>query len=175
MKKWPAFEEEQMMRKLIWSLALVVGLTLGAPGAYRTAWADTPAASNPNLAAAADFMRLAFQEQNLRAAFDKYVAADLVEHDPYFGDGRESVFKYIEQRHTAHPNEYLPIAQWKTTVDYVALDGDMLITKMHVFSRKNDLGRVFADFWRFKDGKIVEHWDIIQEVPADKANPRDMW
>jgi predicted SnoaL-like aldol condensation-catalyzing enzyme len=161
-----------MNRKPAWAFALVVCLAFaGARGAF----ADAPGAADANRAAAKDFVHLAFEQHDLKTAFDKYVAPDLIEHDPEFGDGSQSVFNYIEKRRQAHPNEYLPVEQWKTVVDYVGLDGDILVTKMHVFSRVNDRGRVFADFWRFRDGKIVEHWDIIQEVPADKANPRDMW
>jgi predicted SnoaL-like aldol condensation-catalyzing enzyme len=160
-----------MKTKLAWALAFAVCIAAGAPGSGAF---GAPAATS-NQAAAKDFMRLAFEQHDLAKAFDKYVAQDLIEHDPEFGDGRGSVFAYIEKRRLAHPNEYLPMSQWKTTVDYVGFDHDMLTTKMHVFSRVNDRGRVFADFWRFRNGKIVEHWDIIQEVPADKANPRDMW
>ncbi len=163
------------MKVFVCVLGLVAGLAAADLSGHGS-WARAEAAGGESdEAAALDFVRMGFERNDVRGAFQKYVAPNLVEHDPEFGDGRDSVFKYIEKRRRSHPNEYLPDSQWTNHMDYVAFKDDMLITKMHVFARKNDRGRVFADFWRFKNGKIVEHWDIIQEVPANKANPRPMW
>lgn len=123
-----------------------------------------------------DFVRLMYVDHKGRDAFNKYVAANLIEHDPDYGDGRDAVFAFIKRRFSG-PNaeEYLPIEQWRTYVDQVLIHGDVAIIRTHAFQRRNDKGRVFVNFWRWQGDKIVEHWDVIQDVPRDKANPRDMW
>lgn len=123
-----------------------------------------------------DFIRIAYTERRHKQAFEKYVAVNLIEHNPDFGDGRDSAAKFLARRH-AGPNteEYLPIEQWKVEFDQVVLHGDLLIMRRHAFQRRNDSGRVFCDFWRWEGRLIVEHWDIIQDVPHARANPRTMW
>jgi predicted SnoaL-like aldol condensation-catalyzing enzyme len=33
-----------------------------------------------------------------------------------------------------------------------------------------------VDIWRFNDeGKIIEHWDVLQEIPAETASGNDMF
>ncbi|WP_176953769.1 nuclear transport factor 2 family protein [Streptomyces indicus] len=36
-------------------------------------------------------------------------------------------------------------------------------------------GRALADFFRLEHGKVVEHWDVIQEIPLESANPNGMF
>jgi predicted SnoaL-like aldol condensation-catalyzing enzyme len=123
-----------------------------------------------------DFIRIAYRERRHKEAFEKYVALDLIEHNPDFGDGRYSAAKFIAERHAGHnTEEYLPIEQWRVEFDQVLLHGDLLIMRRHAFQRRDDAGRVFCDFWRWEGQLIVEHWDIIQDVPQGKVNPRTMW
>lgn len=39
----------------------------------------------------------------------------------------------------------------------------------------DDRGRAIVDIFRVKDGKIVEHWDVIQAVPEESANQNTMF
>jgi predicted SnoaL-like aldol condensation-catalyzing enzyme len=37
-------------------------------------------------------------------------------------------------------------------------------------------GDLVADFWRFNDeGKMIEHWDVLQRVPDTTASGNDMF
>lgn len=125
---------------------------------------------------AEDFVRMAYVERRRKEAFEKYVAANLIEHNPDFGDGRESSARFIEARFAGlNTDEYLPASEWRVIFDQVLIHGDLLIMRRHAFQRRNDAGRVFVDFWRWEGDRIVEHWDVIQDVPQPKANPRTMW
>jgi predicted SnoaL-like aldol condensation-catalyzing enzyme len=125
---------------------------------------------------AEDFARMMYVDHKGHEAFEKYVAENLIEHDPTFGDGREAVFKFMQHRfEKANTEHFLPIEQWRTFIDQVVVKGDLAIIRTHAFQRENDRGRVFINFWRWQGDKIVEHWDVIMDVPADKANPRTVW
>ncbi|MBN9225426.1 MULTISPECIES: nuclear transport factor 2 family protein [unclassified Microbacterium] len=54
-------------------------------------------------------------------------------------------------------------------------DGDIVVTHSHFRRTPEDRGLAVADFWRLEDGKIVEHWDVIQEVPAEAKNTNSMF
>jgi predicted SnoaL-like aldol condensation-catalyzing enzyme len=124
---------------------------------------------------AEDFARLMYIERKGHEAFEKYVADDLIEHDPDFGDGRESVFEFIKERGAKLGSEYLPMDQWRVYIDQIVVQGDLAIIRTHAFQRKNDPGRVFMNFWRWKGDRIIEHWDVIMDAPVDKRNPRTVW
>ena len=123
-----------------------------------------------------DFVRLMYVDGKGPEAFERYVAENLIEHDPDFGDGRQAVFEFIKKRFSgSNLDNYLPRDQWQVHVDQVIVHGDLAIIRTHAFQRKNDKGRVFANFWRWEGKRIVEHWDVIQDVPQEKDNPRPMW
>jgi predicted SnoaL-like aldol condensation-catalyzing enzyme len=123
-----------------------------------------------------DFVRLAYVEGQRKEAFEKYVAEDLIEHNPDFCDGRESSAKYIAARFAGmNPRDYVPASEWKVVLDLTVIHGDLLIMRKHAFQRRDDSGRVFIDFWRWQGRHIVEHWDALQDVPNNKISPRPMW
>ena len=57
----------------------------------------------------------------------------------------------------------------------VIAEGDMVVTHSHLGLQPGNPGRAIADFFRLEDGKIVEHWDVIQDVPTESANENGMF
>lgn len=54
----------------------------------------------------------------------------------------------------------------------------MVVTYSHLDLEPNNPdnpGRALADYFRLENGKVVEHRDVIQEVPAQAANPNGMF
>jgi predicted SnoaL-like aldol condensation-catalyzing enzyme len=39
----------------------------------------------------------------------------------------------------------------------------------------SERGQAVADLFRLENGKLVEHWDVIQEVPAESKNDNSMF
>jgi predicted SnoaL-like aldol condensation-catalyzing enzyme len=57
----------------------------------------------------------------------------------------------------------------------VIAEGDMVATHSHLVLDPGQPGRALADFFRLESGKVVEHWDVIQEVPEKAANANGMF
>lgn len=55
------------------------------------------------------------------------------------------------------------------------VDGDHVIIHYHVKRSPEDLGFVVIDIFRLTHGRIVEHWDCVQDVPAHSPNPISMF
>jgi predicted SnoaL-like aldol condensation-catalyzing enzyme len=57
----------------------------------------------------------------------------------------------------------------------VMAEGDIVVTHSLVKFTADDPGSVAADFFRLEDGKVVEHWDVLQPWPKESANPHPMF
>ena len=101
------------------------------------------------------------------SVIDQYIVDDYIQHNPGVADGRQAI-KDIATKWLAN--------QPKIKVDFqqVAADNDLVF--LHI-KTKNFSGKdaSLVDIFRLKDGKIVEHWDIVQEVPEKSANPHPMF
>jgi predicted SnoaL-like aldol condensation-catalyzing enzyme len=55
-------------------------------------------------------------------------------------------------------------------------EGDRVIThSLLKFSSDDERGTVAVDIFRLEDGKVVEHWDVLQPFPEESANPHPMF
>jgi predicted SnoaL-like aldol condensation-catalyzing enzyme len=57
----------------------------------------------------------------------------------------------------------------------VIAEGDLVAVHHHFQAAAGDLGFAVVDFFRVRVGKVVEHWDAIQPVPATSANANTMF
>ena len=57
----------------------------------------------------------------------------------------------------------------------VVAEGDTVALHVHSRTNSQDKGVAIVDIFRIKDGKIVEHWDVIQEIPSEAANDNTMF
>ncbi|HWH98523.1 MAG TPA: ester cyclase [Pseudolysinimonas sp.] len=97
-----------------------------------------------------------------------YVGEPYIQHNPMLPDGTDGL-RFVADMFR---REY-PLAQ--STVKQAFVDGDYVI--LHVLSRRSPEGpeRAIVDIFRFEDGLIREHWDVIQEVPANPVNTNGMF
>lgn len=63
----------------------------------------------------------------------------------------------------------------KLDIKRVLAEGDLVVTHSHLVLEPGTPGRALADFFRVEDGKVVEHWDVIQEIPDASANENGMF
>ena len=102
-------------------------------------------------------------------AVDKYVADNIIQHNPLFKDGKEYL-KDMARTFWGNPN----VTKTKVDIKHIAADGDM------VWLMSKDVapnGKVFArvDIFRVQDQKIAEYWSISQAVPKESENKNTMF
>jgi predicted SnoaL-like aldol condensation-catalyzing enzyme len=101
------------------------------------------------------------------SVIDQYLTENYIQHNPGVADGRQAL-KDIATKWLAN--------QPKSKIDFqqVAADGDLVF--LHI-KTKNAAGTdvSLVDIFRLKDSKIVEHWDLRQDVPEKSANPHPMF
>ena len=121
-----------------------------------------------NKKAALEFYDLAINKKNYEAA-SKYLGADYKQHNPLVRDGKAGFKAFLAMLKKDFPQAH-------SEVKRVFTDGNYVIIHVHSIRVPNTPGRAIFDCFRFdENGKIVEHWDAIQDIPAKAANPNAMF
>jgi len=117
---------------------------------------------------AAVFYDLIINKKDYETAKKLYVGPRYKQHNPLVKDYPEGLKEFIEFLKTNHPNARSEILR-------IFADGDYVILHVHSV-RPPDVHRAIIEIFRLtEDGKIDEHWDVIQEVPAKSENPNGMF
>lgn len=103
-----------------------------------------------------------------RKSVELYTGEEYIQHNPAVGNGKEAFIEYFERMQAEYPEKSI------TFVRAVAED-DLVVLHTHQTWPGNDQ-YVTMDFFRFdENGKIVEHWDAIQQIPETSANGNTMY
>jgi predicted SnoaL-like aldol condensation-catalyzing enzyme len=121
---------------------------------------------NKNIAIA--FYDKLINEFDPEGAFARHGGETYTQHTPVIEDGREGVTRFVASLRESHPESHMEIKR-------AFSDGDMVILHCHWTRRPGDRGDAVVDFFRVKDGKVVEHWDVIQPIPATASNNNTMF
>lgn len=144
-----------MIRKKIMSVAIGLScLMLTAVFAGKT----TPA---NNKQIALDFFNAITVKKDFKAA-SQYLGPVFIEHSPDAVDGYKGLQDLVDDL-KKYPESQIII---KRTM----VDGDYVMIHVHVIREPNTLGRAVMELFRLENGKVVEHWDVLQEVPAKSEN-----
>ncbi len=109
------------------------------------------------------FLTRAFIDNEFRDAYETYAHSDFIQHNPKIADGLEGHRAYFEQMAESQADG--DASKWAHVTDMLLVDGDLFAVLHHVYRSPEDNGRIVVDIWRVEDGKIAEHWDVIQEIP----------
>ena len=112
--------------------------------------------------AAVEFLQLVVAGE-IEKAYQKYVDFGGKHHNPYFPAGFPALQKAMMENHVQFPNKQLK-------VKHVLGDNDLVIVHSHLILNTSETGMIVAHLFRFQGDKIVEMWDMGQQIPADSPN-----
>ena len=101
-------------------------------------------------------------------AVANYMGPQYIQHNPEADNGPDAFIQFVHALRAANPEMRLDIKR-------IFGEGNFVITHSHLILKPNEPGLALADYFRLKDGKVVEHWDVIQPVPNHSANKNGMF
>ncbi|MDX6258571.1 MAG: hypothetical protein QOH84_259 [Kribbellaceae bacterium] len=114
-----------------------------------------------------DYYQTAFGGEPEKAV-ELYVGDRYVQHNPMAADGTEAFIGFVKWLRGENP-------QLKLEIKRVLAEDDIVVTHSQLTLKPGEPGQALADFFRVENGKVVEHWDVIQDIPATSANDNTMF
>jgi len=120
-----------------------------------------------NKKAVAAFEDAALNQKDFDAA-SKYLGGRYIQHNPNAADGPEGLKGYIAFLKDKFPNSC-------SEIKHIFADGDYVIVHDHAVREPGTRGLAIVNIYRLENGKVVEHWDVIQQIPETAANGNGMF
>jgi len=129
----------------------------------------SPAQVQRNKATVVAYYSTAFNDKKPEEAVAKYGGPVYIQHNPQAADGFDAFIDFVKFFTTQNPQLHVDIKR-------VIGECDMVVTHSHLTLSPSDRGSAVADIFRLnRQGKVVEHWDVIQAVPATSMNDNTMF
>ena len=124
--------------------------------------------SDRNKLAAVAFYELMFNDCQPAEALARYVGAEYRQHNPHVPDGKPGFLEYFQRMQQEYPGKHVRVVR-------AVAENDLVVLHCHQ-TWPGDHDYAGMDIFRFDaEGKIVEHWDVLQMVPAEAKNPNGLF
>jgi len=114
------------------------------------------------------FYDMIFNQCKPREGAEKFVGDRYIQHNPLVGDGIEPFVAYFERMATEYPGKRV---EFKRAI----CEGNLVV--LHCSQTwPGDQDYAGIDIFRFDDdGKIIEHWDVLQTIPNESMHDNGMF
>lgn len=109
-----------------------------------------------------------FIKHQVKAFSDQYIGDRYIQHNPHVPDGKAPFVNYFTGYFKENP-------QAKSIIKRAVAEGDLVFLHVHSKQNEQDRGVAIVDIFKVENGKIVEHWDVQQNVPEPSANTNTMF
>jgi predicted SnoaL-like aldol condensation-catalyzing enzyme len=150
---------------LIASFALIAALATG--GVAQRARAADAAQMEQNKKTVAALYDAALNKKDFDEA-SKYLGSRYTQHNPTAKDGPEGLKGFIAFLKEKFPNN-------RSEIKRIFADGDYVIVHVHAVREPGTRGNAIVDIYKLEDGKVVEHWDVVQPIPETAQNNNGMF
>ena len=100
-------------------------------------------------------------------AASKFLGSRYTQHNPTAADGPEGLKRFVAFLKEKFPNN-------RGEIKRVFADGDYVIVHVHAVREPGTRGNAIVDIFKLENGKVVEHWDVVQPIPEKPANNNGM-
>lgn len=125
-------------------------------------------ASDANTRIVETFYDLAFNQRQPALAAECFLGEVYTQHNPNVADGPDAFVTAIGGLLAARPG-------LTVTFHRTVSEGALVVLHSHFQSGPDDLGSAVIDIFRLENGRIVEHWDVVQRIPEESANSNSMF
>ena len=115
----------------------------------------------------AAFYDAALNQKDFEKA-SQYLGARYTQHNPLAADGRDGFKGFITFLKDKFPNN-------RSEIKRIFADGDYVIVHVHAVREPGTRGNAIVDIFKLENGKVVEHWDVIQPIPEKATNDNGMF
>jgi predicted SnoaL-like aldol condensation-catalyzing enzyme len=100
---------------------------------------------------------------SISEAFESYVNMHGKHHNMYYSAEFASLRNGMIENHIQYPNKRLMVKN-------VVGEGDLVVIHSNLILKPGQPGIAAVHIFRFDRGKIIEMWDVSQEIPTESPN-----